>query len=137
MAISHELLFRSYHPLKYVLTYKFSQDHIELLFNKIRRRCGWNNNPNVQQFKYALRSILLRNSIEPSQTGNCTHFGDALCESSGILNISSKRNQHRQGEVDITHDIDMSAYEAMLIQLDQKDRMNYLTMYCIILQALL
>ena len=119
MAICHELLFRTYYPLKYVLTYKFSQDHIELLFNKIRRRCGWNNNPNVQQFKYALRSILLRNSIEPSQTGNCTHFSDALCESSGILNISSKRNQHRE-EVQVTDDIDLSAYEAMLIQLDQE-----------------
>ena len=59
IAISHELLFRTYHHIKYILTYKFSQDHIELLFNKIRWRCGWNNNPNVQQFKYALRSILL------------------------------------------------------------------------------
>ena len=39
VAISQELLLRHYNPFKYILTYKFSQDHIELLFNKIRRRC--------------------------------------------------------------------------------------------------
>ena len=120
IAISHELLFHTNHPLKYVLTYKFSQDHIELLFNKIRRQGGLNNNPNVQQFKYALQSILLRNSIEPSQTGNCTHFSDAMCESGGLFSIPSKRNQHQQEEIEVTDDIDQSAYEAMLIQLDQE-----------------
>lgn len=30
----------------YVLTYKFSQDHLELLFGQIRQRGGLNNNPN-------------------------------------------------------------------------------------------
>ena len=44
-SIVKELLHRRYNPYKLVLTYKLSQDHIELLFNKIRRRCGWNNNP--------------------------------------------------------------------------------------------
>ena len=73
----------------------------------------------MQQFKYALRSILLRNSIEPSQTGNCTHFDDALSVSSVLLNISSKRNQQRQ-EVEVADDLNESAYEAMLIQLDQE-----------------
>ena len=32
-------------PFRYFLTYKLSQDSIEILFNKIRHRCGWNNNP--------------------------------------------------------------------------------------------
>ena len=35
-AITEVLLQHSCMPYKYVLTYKFSQDHIELLFNKIR-----------------------------------------------------------------------------------------------------
>ena len=61
-----------------ILTYKFSQDHIELLFNKICCRCGWNNNPNVLQFMYAFRRLLIRNGIEPSNTGNCCHFDDAF-----------------------------------------------------------
>ncbi len=33
-------------PFKYFLTYKFSQDHVKLLFSCIRGRGGWNNNPN-------------------------------------------------------------------------------------------
>ena len=32
-------------PFKYLLTYKYSPDHIELLFSCIRARGGWNNNP--------------------------------------------------------------------------------------------
>ena len=35
-AIAQDLLNHNRHPYQYVLTYKFSQDHIELLFNKIR-----------------------------------------------------------------------------------------------------
>ena len=38
-------------PFKYLLTYKFSQDHIELLFSCIRSKGGWNNNPNCLQIK--------------------------------------------------------------------------------------
>ena len=41
-------------PFKYLLTYKFSQDHIELLFSCIRAKGGWNNNPNY----HSLYSIL-------------------------------------------------------------------------------
>ena len=37
--------------------------------------------------------MIIQNSIEPSNTGNCTHFGDALCESSGLLDFSWKRSQ--------------------------------------------
>ncbi|KAE9545136.1 hypothetical protein AGLY_000679 [Aphis glycines] len=61
------------HDFKYVLTYKFSQDAIELLFGHIRGRFECNNNPNCLQFKYAIRSFLLHNSIKMS-TGNCTLF---------------------------------------------------------------
>jgi len=39
--------------LQYILTYfNFLQDHIELLFARIKRD-GYNNNPNVSQFKHA------------------------------------------------------------------------------------
>ena len=41
-------------PFKYLLTYKFSQDHLELLFSCITSRGGWNNNPHCLQMKYAL-----------------------------------------------------------------------------------
>lgn len=51
---------------KYLLTYRFSQDHLEILFSKIRSRHGHKNNPNVLQFRYAMRQILMRNSIKCS-----------------------------------------------------------------------
>ncbi|KAB0803775.1 hypothetical protein PPYR_00745, partial [Photinus pyralis] len=53
-------------PFSYFLTYKCSQDHLELFFSCIRSRGGWNNNPNSQQLKWALRQLIFRNSITPS-----------------------------------------------------------------------
>jgi len=41
-----------YHQ-KYLLTYKLSQDHLELYFCCIRRMGGFNNNPSAKQFGYA------------------------------------------------------------------------------------
>ena len=62
-----ELLTHRYKPYKYVMTYKYSQDHLELMFNKICGHCGCNNNPDVLEFKYALRRLLIRNSKEASK----------------------------------------------------------------------
>lgn len=59
---------------KYLMTYRFSQDHLELFFAQVRRRHGWNNNPNVLQFKAAMKSLLVKNSIRASLTANCTTF---------------------------------------------------------------
>ena len=86
-SICKEFLACKYLPYRFVLTYRFSQDHTELLFNKIRRCYGWNNNPNVMEFKYALRRIILRNSIELSKTGNGISFEDSLCKPSGLIDF--------------------------------------------------
>ena len=58
-------------PFSYLLTYKIGQDVLELLFNCIRGKLGFNNNPDVNQFKYAMRKIVLRVSLMPSKNGNC------------------------------------------------------------------
>ena len=63
-------------PFKYLLTYKFSQDHIELLFSCIRAKGGWNNNPNCLQLKYAMRKMLLRNAVIASKNANCETFSN-------------------------------------------------------------
>ena len=54
----------------FFLTYKTSQDHLEILFSKIRQRGGFNNNPSVQQFKTAFKSLLINNLIKPSRNAN-------------------------------------------------------------------
>ena len=48
VAIARRMLFRN-QPFRFFLPYKCSQDHIEILFSLLRRRGGWNNNPNVLQ----------------------------------------------------------------------------------------
>eukprot|EP00795_Rhopilema_esculentum_P015643 gene15643-6927_t len=53
------------------MSYRFSQDALEMFFSKIRGRFGWNNNPNALQFKHAIRALLIRNNVEAPNTANC------------------------------------------------------------------
>uniref|UniRef100_A0A096LQR8 THAP-type domain-containing protein n=1 Tax=Poecilia formosa TaxID=48698 RepID=A0A096LQR8_POEFO len=50
---------------RYVLTYRFSQDHLELLFNSIRASGGWNNNPSACQFQAIFRRLMVRCGVTP------------------------------------------------------------------------
>ena len=64
--------------MKYLLTYKLSQDHLELFFGTMRSAGDFNNNPTAQQFTAAYKRLLLRSSIQGGK-GNCewmdaTHF---------------------------------------------------------------
>ena len=68
--IFFHLVERENAPMNYVLTYKFSQDHLELFFGAIRSSGGFNNNPTAQQFIAAYKRLLLRSSIQ-GQHGNC------------------------------------------------------------------
>ena len=71
---------------KYLLTYSFSQDHLELFFSRVWRRFGNNNNPNIRQFKTAMKQLLLKNSIDVSASTNCVAFDD-LCGDGGVFEI--------------------------------------------------
>ena len=71
------LLFQSpVPPFKYVLAYKFSQDHVELFFNAIRGHLGWNNNPSAVQFRFVYRRMLSRSGIVSFSDGNCVNFSN-------------------------------------------------------------
>jgi hypothetical protein len=50
--------------LKYLLTYKTSQDHLELFFGAIRSRNGQNDNPTAVQFCSAYKSLLMHGTIK-------------------------------------------------------------------------
>lgn len=56
---------------RFLLTYKFSQDHLELFFGCVRSRCGFNDNPTVTQFIAAYKRLLLHHEIQAGETGNC------------------------------------------------------------------
>jgi hypothetical protein len=93
-----EFLTRVENPLRYFLTYKCSQDHLELFFSCIRARGGWNDNPNCLQFRWALRKLLFRNTVQPSVNANCTNNDQ---DSIPIFELGvSKDFQHSESHID-------------------------------------
>lgn len=71
--------------LSFILTYKFSQDHIEMLFfSAIRAKGGFNNNPTVSQFEAAYKSIIVHSKIKSLSSANCMALDDTT-----ILRVSS------------------------------------------------
>ncbi len=52
--------------LQYLLTYKFSQDHLEMFFSAIHSANGCNNNTTAKQFKSAFKRMVARHAIKTS-----------------------------------------------------------------------
>lgn len=68
--IYHDLVERANAPCRYLLTYKLSQDHLELLFSAIRARSGHNDKPNARQFRGVYKRLLVKHQVKTG-TGNC------------------------------------------------------------------
>lgn len=60
--------------LKYLLTYKLSQDHLEIFFGAVRSKGGFNNNPTARQFEAAYKRLIVHNEISGPETGNAIDF---------------------------------------------------------------
>ena len=75
--------------LKYLLTYKMSQDHLELFFCAMRSSLGANNNPTAREFTNSYRKMIIRHEIR-GVGGNCT-----AQDSTTILHVSSHLNKVR------------------------------------------
>lgn len=72
----------------YLLTFKLSQDYLETFFSAVRSRGGFNNNPNVIQFKSAYKRLLMRHEVKEFENGNCLFDGvDILHVSSNAKNF--------------------------------------------------
>ena len=71
----HDLVESPNPPLTYLLTYKFSQDHLELFFGAVRAAGGCNNNPTAYNFLSIYKRLLLRSSIQGGK-GNVTPRDD-------------------------------------------------------------
>lgn len=77
-----------------ISTYLLQQDIIEMFFGKIRAKCGFNNNPNVHQFKGAYRQLSTNIKIQISPYANCRYFDSELPSTrnySNITTVSSRR----------------------------------------------
>ncbi|KYN10881.1 THAP domain-containing protein 9 [Trachymyrmex cornetzi] len=57
--------------LQYILSYKLSQDHLEIFFSCIRSIGGYNNNPTYVQFSSAYKRLLHHNEVKSSAQANC------------------------------------------------------------------
>ena len=111
LRVSYRLLKQTENPFKYVLSYKYSQDHIELLFAAIRGRNGFNNNPNVQQFKSSLRSILLRVSLIGSKQGNCLSFEEPAQNSLFTLKWTKNRTPFEEKDESFNDEMVLKAID--------------------------
>lgn len=75
-------------------TYYILQDALEMMFGRIRACGGFNNNPNVLQFKGAFRKIQANTRLDISEKSNCRIFDMHLPDNlfySNIYFVSSKR----------------------------------------------
>lgn len=79
--------------LKFILTYKLSQDHLELFFGSIRSRGGFNNNPTARQFEAAYKRLLVHAEIAPGNRGNAI-----ILEKVPILAATKPITQNENGE---------------------------------------
>lgn len=70
------MLVEKYQVLEYILTYKLSQDHLELFFGAIRARDGLNNNSTAKQFESAYRRLLVHSQTKGPNTGNAQNLCD-------------------------------------------------------------
>lgn len=70
-----ENIFNTYvlkeNDLKYVCTYKLSQDHLETFFSVIRCHGGYVHNPSCLQFYYIYRKLLVNKKVKAGDNGNC------------------------------------------------------------------
>lgn len=69
--IARSLLYREESPFRYIMTYRFSQDLLELFFNTVRGRLGRNNNPTTLDFQNIIKVIWHVSSLKSTKTGNC------------------------------------------------------------------
>ncbi len=93
----------------YILTYKLSQDHLEILFACIRKAGGFNNNPNAGQFAAIYKKLMFRSgvSLTPSDCANiCAQDDTSLVVASQTLVFSSQDND----------DIEMSDHDCTIFE---------------------
>ncbi|GBM48047.1 hypothetical protein AVEN_34374-1 [Araneus ventricosus] len=69
--------------LKFLFTYKLSQDHLELFFSAIR-----SHNPTAKQFKAAYVRLLTHHQMT-SNSANCT-----ILDGTNILNVGASKNTY-------------------------------------------
>lgn len=82
--------------LSFLLTYKFSQDHLEMFFSSLHSRGGWNNNPSIKMLIAAYKRLLVNVVLSGKKGANCWPLDCTTvlhCPSSQ-KDVNSKELQH-------------------------------------------
>lgn len=110
--------------MDFILSYKISQDHIEMFFSAIRSRGGFCNNPTASQFESAYKRLLIHTEIATSTQANFMRLDETE-----ILTVtsSSQRIESDSLEYFCTAGIDIDEEDtSMLLYLDQSQYTPYL-----------
>lgn len=124
--ISFKLLFEDLssldeNPIKYLLTFKCSQDNLEIFFSCIRARGRTQDNPSPLEFRYILRKLLFRNSVKPSINANCA---DDTFHTNHIMNFNTATSNFvRNGNSDTTNEND--DFLQLILQLESPESSPY------------
>lgn len=76
--------------LSHLALFYHSQDLLESFFSRVRALLGCNDNPNLQEFKGAIRKLLFFNEVSSSVFANCE-------DNLNILNVSSVTESQNNG----------------------------------------
>lgn len=111
--------------LESISTYFLQQDFLEMFFGKIRARGGFNNNPNVDQFKGAYRRLLGNLKIIASPFSNCRVIDDdKLPEDIHFSNIFFVSSTRRKTTFTDIEDIYQKQKEDILLEVTRLDGLN-------------
>jgi len=99
LQIAYDVLYRNAAPQKYIPTYRFSLDLLEVFFNKVRGSCGRNNNPTAKEFNNIMKRNWHQNLLKSTSTGNSV----TLCEDGevpgGLLPLKPKPKRQPVNDV--------------------------------------
>lgn len=104
--IYNELINVENAPLKYLSTYKMSQDHLEIFFSAIRSKGGFNNNPTALQFMSAYKRLLIHGELKNITTGNCIPLESINILTCSTTSLCKKINSRRSKLMQMTEDLD-------------------------------
>ena len=92
-----------------------------MLFNCIRGKLGHNTNPDVQEFKYALRRILLHAALSPSKHGNCLFLDEDRPSPMFFLKWTKNRTPISQKPADDEVDNELFGIPIHIVNSDIKE----------------
>lgn len=82
-------------PHGYLLTYKLSQDHLEIFFSALRSKGGHNNNPTCRLFINIFKQLLLHADIKGSDNANSVLLDDtALLKIANEISCDDEHENH-------------------------------------------